>query len=332
MDRTAPAAQPPPASTAGRRGLFAETEPFASGWLPVQGPHEIYFEECGAPGGKPAVVLHGGPGGATNPTMRRFFDPDRWRVVLFDQRGCGKSRPNASLEDNTTWALVEDIERLRRHLGIETWTVFGGSWGSTLALAYAITHPTRVAGLVLRGVFLLTKREVDWFYQDGASMLFPDAWEAFLAPIPKPERDDLIGAYHRRLTSPDAQVQAQAAQAWSQWEGDTLSLRGPQGRPAKFNETDFAVAFARIECHFFVNRGFFAEDGWLLKNIAAIRHIPAWIVQGRFDVVTPLESAWALKGEWPEAHFNLVWDAGHASTEPGIVDGLVRATDAALGG
>jgi proline iminopeptidase len=330
MDRTAPA--PEPASAAGRRGLFAETEPFVSGWLPVAGPHEIYYEQCGAPGGKPAVVLHGGPGGAINPTMRRFFDPQRWRVTLFDQRGCGRSRPNASLEDNTTWALVEDIERLRRHLGVETWTVFGGSWGSTLALAYAITHPKRVAALVLRGVFLLTRREVDWFYQDGASMLFPDAWERFVAPIPAAERGDLVGAYHRRLTGPDRRVQARAAEAWSAWEGDTLSLRGPQGRPAKFNETEFAVAFARIECHFFVNRGFFAEDGWLLKNVAAIRHIPGWIVQGRFDVVTPLESAWALKTAWPQAHFNLVWDAGHASTEPGIVDGLVRATDTALGG
>ncbi|MGI8840309.1 MAG: prolyl aminopeptidase [Caulobacteraceae bacterium] len=330
MDRAALASEP--ASTAGRRGLYPECEPFASGWLAVGGGHEIYHEECGAPGGAPAVVLHGGPGGAINPTMRRFFDPGRWRVALFDQRGCGKSRPNASLEDNTTWALVEDIERLRRHLGIEAWTVFGGSWGSTLALAYAITHPERVTGLVLRGIFLLTRREVAWFYQDGASMLFPDAWERFVAPIPKGERGDLVGAYHRRLTGPDRREQARAAEAWSAWEGDTLSLRGPQGRPAKFNETEFAVAFARIECHYFVNRGFFAEDGWLLKNIGAIRHIPGWIVQGRFDVVTPLESAWALKTAWPEARFDLVWDAGHASTEPGIVDGLVRATDEALGG
>ncbi len=329
MDRAALA--PEAASAARRRGLYPESEPFASGWLAVGGGHEIYHEVCGAPAGRPALVLHGGPGGAINPTMRRFFDPERWRVVLFDQRGCGKSRPNASLDDNTTWALVEDIERLRRHLGIETWTVFGGSWGSTLALAYAITHSQRVAGLVLRGIFLLTKREIDWFYQDGASMLFPDAWARFVAPIPPAERGDLIGAYHRRLTGPDRREQARAAEAWSAWEGDTLSLRGPQGRPAKFNETEFAVAFARIECHFFVNRGFFAEDGWLLKNVAAIRQIPGWIVQGRFDVVTPLESAWTLKTAWPKAHFDLVWDAGHASTEPGIVDGLVRATDAALG-
>jgi proline iminopeptidase len=319
-----------PMSASGRRGLFVETEPLTVGWLPVGGVHEIYYEECGTRSGKPAVVLHGGPGGAINPTMRRFFDPSRWRVALFDQRGCGKSRPNASLEENTTWRLVEDIERLRVHLGVERWTVFGGSWGSTLALAYALTHPTRVAGLVLRGVFLLTQRELNWFYQDGASMMFPDAWAHFCAPIPVDERHDMVAAYHRRLIDPDHRVQARAAAAWSQWEGDTLSLRGPQARPAKFNEPEFAVAFARIECHFFANRGFFEEDGWILKNISRIRGIPGWIVQGRFDVVTPMESAWALKAAWPEAHFEIVWDAGHASTEPGVVDGLVRATDRAL--
>ncbi len=317
-------------SAAGRRSLYVETEPFASGWLSTDGPHEVYFEECGSRGGRPALVLHGGPGGAINPTMRRFFDPARWRVVLFDQRGCGRSRPNASLEDNTTWTLIEDIERLRKTLKIERWAVFGGSWGSTLALAYAITHPERVSALVLRGVFLLTRRELAWFYQDGASMLFPDAWERFIAPIPAAERDDLLGAYHRRLTSPDRRVQAQAASAWSQWEGDTLSLRGPQARPAKFNEVEFAVAFARIESHFFINNGFFPHDGWILDNVAAIRAIPGWIVQGRFDVVTPLESAWSLKKAWPEARFEIIWDAGHASTEPGIVDALVRATDQAL--
>jgi proline iminopeptidase len=329
MDRSTPTLSAP-MSAAGRRGLYVETEPFASGWLPTGGPHEVYYEECGSRIGRPALVLHGGPGGAINPTMRRFFDPSRWRVVLFDQRGCGRSRPNASLEDNTTWALVEDIERLRERLKIEKWAVFGGSWGSTLALAYAIKHPERVSALILRGVFLLTKRELNWFYQDGASMLFPDAWERFVAPIPPAERDDLLTAYHKRLTAPDRRVQAQAAAAWSQWEGDTLSLRGPQARPAKFNEVDFAIAFARIECHFFVNNGFFPEDSWILKNIKAIRGIPGWIVQGRFDVVTPMESAWTLKNAWPEARFEIIWDAGHASTEPGIVDALVRATDQAL--
>ncbi|KQV58139.1 MULTISPECIES: prolyl aminopeptidase [unclassified Caulobacter] len=327
MDRNASAAA---MGSVGRRGLFREVEPFSFGWLQTGGPHEIYYEECGNPRGKPCVILHGGPGGAVNPTMRRFFDPAKWRMTLFDQRGCGRSRPNASLDDNTTWSLIEDIERLRVHLGVEKWTVFGGSWGSTLALAYAIKHPDRVDGLVLRGIFLLTDRELHWFYQEGASMLFPDAWERFLAPIPPAERGDLMTAYHRRLTAPDRRVQLEAAAAWSQWEGDTISLRGPEARPPKFNEEDFAIAFARIECHFFTNKGFFGEDGWILNNIDKIRHIPGWIVQGRFDVVTPLDSAWKLHKAWPEARFDIIWDAGHASTEPGVIDGLVRATEAAL--
>lgn len=317
-------------STPQRRGLFPETEPFATGWLDTGGPHEVYYEECGAPDGKPCVILHGGPGGAINPTMRRFFDPKHWRMMLFDQRGCGKSRPNASLDDNTTWALIDDIERLRKQVGCERWTVFGGSWGSTLALAYAATHPERVEALVLRGIFLLTRREIQWFYQDGACALFPDAWERFLAPIPEAERGDLLAAYHRRLVDPDLAVQREAAAAWSRWEGDTISIRGPEARPPKFNETDFATAFARIECHYFKNGGFFAHDGWLLEQAPKFAHIPGFIVQGRFDVVTPMESAWKLKAAWPKAEFDLIWDAGHASTEPGIIDGLVRATDAAL--
>ena len=280
--------------------------------------------------GKPCVILHGGPGGAINPTMRRFFDPAKWRMALFDQRGCGKSRPNASLDDNTTWSLIEDIERLREHLGVEKWCVFGGSWGSTLALAYAIKHPERVSGLVLRGIFLVTERELRWFYQDGASMMFPDAWARFCAPIPVEERGDMMAAYHKRLTHPERRVQAEAAAAWSQWEGDTISIRGPEARPSKFNEIDFAIAFARIECHFFVNGGFFPEPDWIVRNAHVLKDIPGWIVQGRFDVVTPMESAWRLKSAWPTARFEVVWDAGHASTEPGIVDALVRATDQAL--
>jgi proline iminopeptidase len=313
-----------------RRNLYPESEPFAYGWLDTGDGHEVYYEECGNPNDKPCVILHGGPGGAINPTMRRFFDPKKWRMMLFDQRGCGRSRPNASLDDNTTWSLIEDIERLRQKVGCETWTVFGGSWGSTLALAYAATHPGRVSALVLRGIFLLTEREVRWFYQDGACSLFPDAWERFLAPIPEAERGDLLTAYHKRLTHPNIAVQREAASAWSRWEGDTISIRGPEARPAKFNEADFAVAFARIECHYFMNKGFFDGDGWLLQQVPRFRHIPGFIVQGRFDVVTPMETAWALKSAWPNAEFNLIWDAGHASTEPGIIDGLVRATDAAF--
>jgi proline iminopeptidase len=328
MERHTPS--PAVSGASNRRGLYPDNEPFASGWMATGGRHEVFYEECGVRDGKPCVILHGGPGGAINPTMRRFFDPKRWRMVLFDQRGCGRSRPNASLDDNTTWALIEDMERLREHLGIEKWTVFGGSWGSTLALAYAITHPERVAGLVLRGVFLLTERELKWFYQDGACMLFPDAWERFCAPIPLAERDDMMGAYHRRLIHPERRIQAEAAAAWSQWEGDTISIRGPEARPSKFNEIDFAIAFARIESHYFVNHGFFEHDGWILANIDRIRGIPGWIVQGRFDSVTPLEAAWKLRRAWSEARFEIIWDAGHASTEPGIVDALVRATDQAL--
>jgi len=328
MDRSTPA--PHVSGSHHRRGLFPDNEPFASGYLTTGGPHEVFYEECGNPNGKPCVILHGGPGGAINPTMRRFFDPAKWRMTLFDQRGCGKSRPNASLDDNTTWSLIEDIERLREQLGVERWCVFGGSWGSTLALAYAIKHPERVESLVLRGVFLLTKRELAWFYQDGASMMFPDAWARFCAPIPVAERDDMMGAYHKRLTHPDRRVQAAAAAAWSQWEGDTISIRGPEARPSKFNEIDFAIAFSRIESHFFVNGGFFPQEDWLIANADKLAKIPGWIVQGRFDVVTPMESAWRLKAAWPAARFEVVWDAGHASTEPGIVDALVRATDQAL--
>ena len=332
MDRNPSASSLPSAVSATRRGLYPESEPFDFGWMKVgrmEARHEIYYELCGNPKGRPAIVLHGGPGGAINPTMRRFFDAKRWKVALFDQRGCGRSRPNASLVDNTTWTLIEDIERLRLQLGVDKWTVFGGSWGSTLALAYAITHPERVEALILRGIFLLTERELKWFYQDGASMMFPDAWERFLAPIPPDERGDLIGAYHRRLTSPDRAVQVEAAAAWSQWEGDTISIRGPEARPPKFNEADFAVAFARIECHFFQNRGFFEEDGWILKNAHRLKGVPGWIAQGRFDVVTPLESAWKLSKIWTDARFDIIWDSGHASTEPGMIDALVRATDQA---
>ena len=316
-------------SAKARRGLYPEIEPFNSGFIDTGSQHQVYFEECGAPDGKPVVVLHGGPGGAVNPGMRRYFDPAKWRVTLFDQRGCGHSRPNAELADNDTWKLIEDIERLRVQAGVEKWSVFGGSWGSTLAMVYALTHPDRVENLFLRGIFLLTEQEIRWFYQDGAGHIFPDAWDRFLEPIPEAERGDLVSAYYRRLTSDDAEERRRAAVAWSSWEGDTVSVKGPEGRPDRFAEPDFAVAFARLEVWYFVNRGFLPEDGWILKNIDKIRHIPAWIVQGRFDVVTPMSGAWALHKAWPEAKFEVVADAGHASTEPGIIDALVRATDEA---
>lgn len=316
-----------PVTDTPRRELYPELEPFASGWMKTNSVHEVYFEECGNPQGQPVVVLHGGPGGAINPAMRRYFDPAIYRIILFDQRGCGKSRPNASLDDNTTWTLIEDIERLRERCGVDKWTVFGGSWGSTLSLAYAITHPERVKALILRGIFLLTKKELHWFYQDGASMIFPDAWERFIAPIPEDERHDLMGAYYKRLIGEDVAERERCAVAWSSWEGETVSVEGPAARPDKFAEPEFALAFARIENWYFTNGGFFPEEGWLLKNIGRIRHVPMWIAQGRFDVVTPLASAWALKNAMPEATLDIVPDAGHASSEPGIVDSLVRGTD-----
>ena len=316
-----------PVSETPRRVLYPEIEPTASGWMTTDSVHEVYWEECGNPHGLPVIVLHGGPGGAVNPSMRRYFDPAKYRIVMFDQRGCGKSRPNASLEANTTWDLIADIERLREQLGIEKWVVFGGSWGSTLSMAYAITHPERAKALVLRGIFLLTKKELCWFYQDGASMIFPDAWERFVAPIPEKERHDLMGAYYKRLMGNDEKARTEAAVAWSSWEGETVSVEGPASRPDKFAEPEFAVAFARIENWYFTNGGFFPTENWLIENVDRMRHIPTWIAQGRFDVVTPISGAWALHKAWPEAKLDIVPDAGHASTEPGIIDSLIRATD-----
>lgn len=315
-----------------RRDLYPEIEPYASGFMTTDdGLHEVYYEECGAPGGVPVVVLHGGPGGAVNPTMRRYFDPARYRIILFDQRGCGRSRPNASLDNNTTWDLIADIEKLRRQLEVDTWVVFGGSWGSTLSLTYAISHPQRVRALVHRGIFLLTRKELRWFYQEGASMILPDAWERFLAPIPEAERGDLMDAYRRRLIGDDDAERERCAVAWSSWEGETVSVRGPSGLPDKFAEPAFAVAFARIENWYFTNGGFLESEDWILENVGRIRHIPGWIAQGRFDVVTPMDAAWRLHRAWPEAKLEVIGDAGHASSEPGIVDSLVRATDWAAG-
>jgi proline iminopeptidase len=312
---------------AARRTLYPEIEPFRTGRLRVSELHDLYFEESGNPTGKPAIFLHGGPGGGTDPKMRRFFDPSVYRIVLFDQRGCGKSTPHAELRENTTWDLVADIEKLRAHLGIEKWLVFGGSWGSTLALAYAEKHPERVTELVLRGIFLLRKQEIDWFYQRGAGALFADVWEEYLAPIPEAERGDLLHAYHKRLTGDDAAIRQAAARAWSTWEGKTSTLFPDSGLIAKTSGDEFSLAFARIECHYFVNRGFFERDAQLLEDVGRIRHVPATIVQGRYDVVCPMESAWALHRAWPEADLRIVGDAGHSAMEPGITHELVLATD-----
>ncbi len=306
------------------RELFPAIEPYATGRLAVTDGHELYFEQSGNPDGEPVVLLHGGPGGGSNPTMRRLHDPARFRIVLFDQRGCGRSTPHASLAANTTWDLVADIDRLRRHLGIARWHVVGGSWGSTLALAYAQSEPGSVASLLLRGIFLLRARELAWFYQNGCNWLFPDAYAAFEAPIPPEERADMIGAYYRRLTHASPTVQLEAARAWSTYEGSTLSLVPDPDRVRLFATDRYALAFARIESHYFVNRGFFDRDDQLLQNVDRIRHIPTAIVHGRYDVVTPLRSAWDLASVWPEADLRIVPTAGHAMTEPGIVDELIR--------
>jgi proline iminopeptidase len=309
-----------------RHGLYPPIEPFREGRLPVGDGHEIYFEESGNRGGKPVLVVHGGPGGGSNPTMRRFHDPAHYRIVLFDQRGCGRSSPHASLHENTTWHLVADMERLREHLEIARWQLMGGSWGSTLSLAYAQRHRDRVSELVLRGIFLLRRAELDWFYTEGCSWIFPDAFEAYSNVIPAPERSDMIGAYYRRLTHPDRKVQLEAARAWSIWEGTTLSLQQDPERIKLFSADAYAIAFARIECHYFVNRGFFARDDELLAGACRMRGIPGTIVHGRYDVVTPLKNAFDLKQVWPDADLRIVPDAGHAMTEPGIVHELVSAT------
>ncbi|MBF2022601.1 MAG: prolyl aminopeptidase [Hydrococcus sp. C42_A2020_068] len=309
------------------RELYPPIEPYNEGKLKVSDLHTIYFEEVGNPQGKPVIFLHGGPGGGIDPIYRQYFDPQQWRIVLFDQRGCGKSTPHAELQENTTWDLVGDIDKLREHLGIEKWVVFGGSWGSTLSLAYSQTHPQRCQGLILRGIFLLRKKELLWFYQEGASNIFPDAWEEYLKPIPPEERGDLISAYYKRLTSEDKEIRLQAARAWSIWEASTSKLFQSEDLIQKFGENQFADAFARIECHYFVNGGFFKSENQLLENIDRIRHIPAVIVQGRYDVVCPMITAWELHKAWQEAEFIVVPDAGHSMTEPGIRSALLDATD-----
>jgi proline iminopeptidase len=308
------------------RSFYPEIEPYASGHLDVGDGHHVHWERVGTPGAKPAVFLHGGPGGGLSPSQRRVFDPARYDVLLFDQRGCGKSTPFAGLEHNTTWDLVADIEKLREMVGVDRWLVFGGSWGSTLALAYAQTHVDRVTELVLRGIFTLRRDELLWYYQHGASLLFPDKWERFLAPIPQLERDDLMAAYRRRLTSDDRETRLVAAKAWAQWEGETITLLPDPEVSSVFYGEDYAMAFARIENHYFVHGGWL-EEGQLIRDAGKLRDIPAIIVQGRYDIACPAVTAWDLHRAWPQAEFVMVEGAGHALSQPGILHHLIIATD-----
>lgn len=309
------------------RKLYPPLEPYRTGMLAVGGGHQVYFEESGNPNGKPGVYIHGGPGAGSNPGQRQVFDPEKYRIILFDQRGCGRSTPHACIDNNTTWDLVADMERLREHLDIDRWLVCGGSWGSTLSLAYAALHPNRITALVLRGIFTLRKKELDWYYQGSAGAIFPDEWEKFVAPIPESERGDMIGAYYRRLTSNESKLQAVVARAWSVWEGSTINLLQRPAQIESYAGDEFSIAFARIETHYFFHKGFFDSDGWLLDNVDRIRDIPATIIQGRYDVCTPMMTAWDLHQVMPHAMFQVVPDAGHAFDEPGIADCLVDATD-----
>ncbi|MEM1362310.1 MAG: prolyl aminopeptidase [Pseudomonadota bacterium] len=305
--------------------LYAPVDPFDQRILEVGDGHRIYVEQCGNPDGIPVVVLHGGPGGGCSPAMRRYFDPDAYRVVLFDQRGCGRSRPHASVKDNTTWHLVADIEKIRETLGIDRWVVFGGSWGATLSLIYAQSHPERVAYMVLRGVFLMTQAELQWFYGGGAGQFWPDVWERFVKPIPEAERDDLIAAYHRRLFSGDMIVETRYARVWASWENALASIDndGITGE----SPADYARAFARLENHYFTNAGFLDYDGQILDRVSRISQIPGTVVQGRYDMICPPRSAWALTDQWSRAELKMIPHAGHALSEPGISAELVRVTN-----
>ena len=309
------------------RSLYPEIAPYQTGTLAVDERHTLYWEQCGNPAGKPVVLLHGGPGAGCNAKMRRFHDPAKYRIVLFDQRGAGRSTPHADLVDNTTWNLVADIEQLRELLGIERWQVFGGSWGATLALAYAETHPQRVTELVLRGIFMLRRWELEWFYQEGASRLFPEAWEHYLSAIPEGERDDLISAFHRRLTSDDEATRLAAAKAWSIWEGGTSYLHIDPNYTTTHGDPRFALPFARIENHYFVNKGFFEADDQLLRDVHRIQDIPGVIVHGRYDVVCPVQSAWELHRAWPKGELRISAASGHSGFEAENIDALVAATD-----
>jgi proline iminopeptidase len=306
--------------------LFPPIEPYETNFISVDG-HEIYFEQCGNPEGKPAVFLHGGPGGGGSTSVRRFFDPDIYRIIVFDQRGCGRSKPHACLEKNTTWDLVSDIELIRERLQIKQWLVFGGSWGSTLALAYAQSHPDAVSEMILRGIFMLRKKELDWFYQDGASNIFPDAWEKFIEPIEKSKRDDLISAYYEIFNGKDEDKKIEAAIAWSRWEGSTVNLSYNPEMVDSFSEPEFALAFALIENHYFINKGFLSHEQQLIDNINIIRNIPATIIQGRYDVCTPISTAWELHKNWPEAELIITPFSGHSAFEKEITHELILATN-----
>ncbi|MEQ3708454.1 MAG: prolyl aminopeptidase [Tateyamaria sp.] len=309
--------------------LYPPIDPYDQQMLDVGQGHRIYVEQCGNPSGIPVVVLHGGPGGGCSPTMRRYFDPERYRVILFDQRGCGRSRPHASVTNNTTWHLVDDIEMIRRTLDIDAWIVFGGSWGATLALIYAQSHPARVRNIVLRGVFLMTQRELDWFYGGGAGRFWPEVWSRFETLVPEDERGDLIAAYHRRLFSGDMAIETRFARAWSSWENALASIHstGTGGEAPG----DYARAFARLENHYFTNAGFLEFDGQILAHAGRIKHIPGTIVQGRYDMICPPESAYALAKAWPNADLKMIRNAGHALSEPGISAELVRTMDRIAG-
>jgi proline iminopeptidase len=308
------------------RTLYPPIEPYETGMLDVGDGHRIHYERVGRRGAKPAVFLHGGPGAGIAPDYRRLFDPERYDVLLFDQRGCGRSTPYANLDANTTWHLVADIERLRELAGVERWLVFGGSWGSTLALAYAETHPARVSELVVRGIYTVTKAELDWYYQFGVSQMFPEKWERFLAPIPEAERGDLIAAYRRRLTGEDPAAQLEAAKAWTIWEGETITLLPNAGFTAQYSDGHYALAFARVENHYFTHNCWL-DEGQLLRDAHRLRGIPGAIVHGRYDMPCPLDTAYRLHQAWPDATLHVVEGAGHAFSEPGILDQLVRATD-----
>lgn len=306
---------------------YPETEPFKTGRLKVSDLHEIYYEEVGNPKGRPVLFIHGGPGGGIEPSHRRYFDPQAFRVILFDQRGCGQSTPYAELRENTTWDLIKDIEKLRQHVGIDKWAVFGGSWGSTLSLLYAETHPERVTAMVLRGIFLCRKKEIQWFYQEGASHIFPDVWEEYVRPIPIEERGDFVSAFYKRLTSPHRDVRIPAARAWSVWEGATSRLIPDRGMIESFGVDEFAEAFARIECHYFINGIWMRHDNQILEDVHKIRHIPCEIVHGRYDVVCPVENAWDLHKAWPESRLHIIPDAGHSAKEGGILPKLIEAME-----